>query len=104
MNRQSPSVVLKYHETFDQFVRVRVFDEDAPLGLIEAGGVRNERRYQRLVSEACILEFEEQVRPRLEVPGVPVDAAEAEDSLYHLCVEVNPHLVIGDEVVAAARA
>ncbi len=90
-----PSVVYKYFDLIDGFIRIRVLPEDQPLPVPRG---RNQtppdrREYRRLVVHNCVLELEDFVLPKVR-QIYPEDAAAAEDLLYQICVDVNPRLEI----------
>ncbi|MFQ5749342.1 MAG: hypothetical protein ACE5H3_07795, partial [Planctomycetota bacterium] len=90
-----PSVVYKYFDLIDGFIRVRVLPEDQPLP-VPRGQHRSppdRREYRRLVVHNCVLELDDFVLPKVR-QIYPEDAAAAEDLLYQICVDVNPRLEI----------
>jgi len=83
--------VFRYFLPADSFVRIVI--HDAREGGLRARPGLNRTAYRRLVIEACCPEFQGAVAGRLELQ-CPEDPPAAEDLLYQLCIEVNPHLDI----------
>jgi ATP-dependent Clp protease ATP-binding subunit ClpC len=76
-----PSVVLKYFDPLDAFVRIRRFTPEEQSRLLSTCRIKDRRSYVGLVLNACIL-------------NLTARHLEHEDALYKLCVEVNPALEI----------
>ncbi len=83
--------VYRYFDLADSFLRVRVTEADA-LQLPEQAGL-NRTSYRRLVIQACIPEFGEDIETSI-ASLFPEDPLLVEDLLYQLCVEINPGLDI----------
>ena len=81
----------RYFIPADTFVRIVVRDPTCPELRVRPG--LSGQAYRRLVILACCPEFGEDLNGRL-AEVAPHDPLAAEDLLYHLCVEVNPHLDI----------
>jgi len=93
MRHLESSVVLKYCESLDEFVKLRVFSEEEIQDFLVVHDAPSKQDYIRLVVETCIVDFAEEVLPRLQ--RAHRDAYPAiEEMLYRLCVSVNPHLEI----------
>ncbi len=88
------SVILKYCEIIDEFIRVRVFTEEDIGELLQVKNVPNKSAYQQLVVNACIVNFHDEVLPRFKKLNRVYKSSALEELLYQICVEVNPHLEI----------
>jgi ATP-dependent Clp protease ATP-binding subunit ClpC len=102
--------VFRYFLPADSFVRILLLE--AREGALAARPGLNRQVYRRLVIETCCPEYAEDLLERLG-EQCPHDPLAAEDLLYQLCVEVNPHFDIhtvrlaersGDEAEAAPEA
>lgn len=83
--------VFRYFLPADTFVRIVV--HDAREAALRARPGLNRSNYRRLVIEACCPEYQGESLRRLgEI--CPLDPHAAEDLLYQLCIEVNPHFDI----------
>src|SRR5437016_6780623 len=81
MMHMDPSVVLKYFDPLDAFVKIRRFTAEEQSKLLATARISDRRSYVGLVLNACVLSL----TPR---------HLEHEEALYKLCVEVNPALEI----------
>jgi ATP-dependent Clp protease ATP-binding subunit ClpA len=91
MDPQRCRSVQRYFAPSDAFVRVAVLD--ATRAGPQARPGLNRESYRRLVIELCCPEFAPDPQARLS-SDCPDDPAAAEELLYQLCVDVNPHLDI----------
>jgi ATP-dependent Clp protease ATP-binding subunit ClpC len=83
--------VLRYFVPSDAFVRIAVL-EGAHAALAAQPGLTR-GAYRRLVIDACCPQLGPDAWTRLR-QDCPEDPLAAEDLLYQLCIEVNPHLDI----------
>jgi ATP-dependent Clp protease ATP-binding subunit ClpC len=90
MIHMEPSVVLKYFDPLDVFVKVRRFTADEISRLLASPRISDRRGYVGLVLNACVLNL----TPR---------HLEHEEALYSLCVDVNPSLDIRKVTLSAAE-
>jgi ATP-dependent Clp protease ATP-binding subunit ClpC len=81
----------RYFLPADAFVRIRLCDP-AARELCARPGL-NGSSYRQLVIRTCCPEFQGDLAGSLE-RAAPLDPQAAEELLYQLCVEVNPHLDI----------
>lgn len=88
MFRAESSVVQKYFDSADLFVKIRIFTPEEIARLLTTNRITDKRSYVGLVVNACLLHYHDQILPR--VAHLP----EHEEQLYGLCVEVNPALDI----------
>jgi ATP-dependent Clp protease ATP-binding subunit ClpC len=88
MMHMEPSVVLKYFDPLDTFVKVRRFTADEIARLLSTAKISDRRSYVGLVLNACVLNL----TPR---------HLEHEEALYALCIDVNPPLDIHRVTLAA---
>jgi ATP-dependent Clp protease ATP-binding subunit ClpC len=83
--------VLRYFVPSDAFVRIAVLDSGHASLSAQPGLTRS--AYRRLVIDACCTQLGPDAWTRLR-HECPEDPLAAEDLLYQLCIEVNPHLDI----------
>ena len=88
------TVILKYFEPLDQFIRVRVFAREQALQLLRRHRPKDKQAYVDLVVRNCIEDFTRGVLPRIRLRFDRALHADVQASLYGLCVEVNPGLDI----------
>ncbi len=88
------SVVLKYFDLVDEFLRVRVVPEDATAEVFKGLKVLNRANYRRAVIDACVVDYQGSVLPLLGRCEEECDISTAEDLLYQICIDVNPNLEI----------
>lgn len=92
MYRLETGVVKKYFEPLDLFLKVRIFTTEEISRLLQASNVTNKKSYLDLVINACIVNYNDEVLPRIREKGqlsVSIDEA-----LYQLAIDVNPGLDI----------
>jgi ATP-dependent Clp protease ATP-binding subunit ClpA len=99
VNRVGYNVVLKYCEVIDEFIKIRIFSEDDAHQLLKVDSIPNKRAYQQLIVNSCILNYCDRILPRLKHKPQVGQPEIIEEFLYHLCVEVNPHLEIHNVVL-----
>lgn len=99
MSRVGYNVVLKYCEVIDEFIKVRVFSEEDAHLLLKVDALPNKRAYQQLIVTSCIINYCDTVLPCIEARPDAGQPEIVEEFLYHLCVEVNPHLEIHNVVL-----
>ncbi|MBL8896799.1 MAG: ATP-dependent Clp protease ATP-binding subunit [Planctomycetes bacterium] len=93
MERRSPSVIYKYFDLSDEFVRIR---QIAPAELARALGSPDrldKDGYRRAVIGACVVGWSHCLEPALAARS-ELDRGAAEELLYQLCIDVNPALEI----------
>ncbi len=83
--------VFRYFLPADAFVRIVVHDARESSLRVRPG--LNRTAYRRLVIEACCPEYKVDVVGQI-AEQCPDDPPAAEDLLYQLCIEVNPHFDI----------
>ncbi len=88
------SVVLKYCEILDEFIKVRVFSEEDIGELLQVKSIPNKTAYQQLVVNACVVSYHDEVLPMFKKLNRVYKQEALEELLYQICVEVNPHLEI----------
>ncbi|MDP7034357.1 MAG: AAA family ATPase [Planctomycetota bacterium] len=96
MIRAQTSVVLKYIEKLDRFVKIRTFDPEAVQQLlkIDEESVRKSD-YYHLVVTACVVGYNDQILPEIRQRSTQIGDIEAvEEELYHASVALNPGLDI----------
>jgi ATP-dependent Clp protease ATP-binding subunit ClpA len=93
VERRSSSVIYKYFDLADEFLRIRVVaPAELALGIGSVGRL-DRAAYRRAVLDACVIGWSRAIAPSLEGRG-GLDRAAAEDLLYQLCIDVNPALEI----------
>ena len=92
-------VVLKYFPAMDSFVKIRVFTEEEISRLMTRANITDKRSYFGLILNACLLHYND-----LILPKVPHDDPSVEETLYKLCIEVNPSLDINKVTIPAPES
>ncbi len=90
MIHMEPSVVLKFFDPLDAFVKIRRYSAEEVSRLLATARISDRRSYVGLVLNACVL-------------GLTPRHLEHEDALYALCVEVNPPLEIHRVTIVAGE-
>ncbi len=92
---QNSSLVYKYFDLIDGFIRVRIAGAEAGMPEIEmlTNSTPSRRDYRQYVVSNFILDLENEVMPKVHAV-YPEDTMAAEDLLYQICVDVNPELEI----------
>jgi ATP-dependent Clp protease ATP-binding subunit ClpC len=91
MDAAPARTLYRYFLPADTFVRIRLCDPAA--WELRARPGLNGSSYRQLVIRTCCPEFQGNLEAALERVA-PLDPQAAEELLYQLCVEVNPHLDI----------
>ncbi|MDP6963826.1 MAG: AAA family ATPase [Planctomycetota bacterium] len=92
---QNSSLVYKYFDLIDGFIRVRIADGDGAMPEIEMSTIStpSRRDYRQYVVSNFVLDLDTEVMPKVHAV-YPEDTLAAEDLLYQICVDVNPTLEI----------
>jgi ATP-dependent Clp protease ATP-binding subunit ClpC len=101
MIRFETNVVKKYFEPLDIFVRIRVFTSTEIAQLLQSSPLVNRRSFVELVLNACVIQYNDEIVPRMNLHATPLNALE--EKLYELCVDVNPGLDIRKVAVPSAE-
>lgn len=88
------NLVLKYCEALDEFIKIRVFSEEDARELIKKATSGDKSRFQQEIIRACISDYNETTAPRIEEVAAKRSGVDIEETLYLLCVDVNPTLDI----------
>jgi ATP-dependent Clp protease ATP-binding subunit ClpC len=101
---QNSSLVYKYFDLIDGFIRVRIAGCEGNMPEIEMSttSTPSRRDYRQYVVTNFILDLESEVMPKVHAV-YPEDAMAAEDLLYQICVDVNPGLEIHSVALPAAE-
>lgn len=102
MYRLETGVVRKYFEPLDLFLKVRIFTAEEICRLLQASTITNKKSYMDLVINACIVNYNDEVLPRIREKGqlsVAIDEA-----LYQLAIDVNPGLDIRKITIPAQES
>lgn len=94
MPRSDDSVVLKYCELLDEFIRIRTTPEEDALQLKGNDTITNRAAYHDLVVHHCVVDYEATVLPLFERHNKIYQTEALVELLYQICIEVNPHLEI----------
>jgi len=102
----STDVVLRYCSNLDRFVQVRVFTETEVARLIGKARFESRREYVQFLLTLCLPDHVGQIHPQVleHSRERALDPESAEDALYELCVEVNPHLDIGKVAIPVSES
>jgi len=92
MIRLEPSMVMKYVEGLDAFVKFRIYSRDALLHVLREVRITDRRSYVNMVLETCIVQLPTHARTALDAGGENREALR--DLLYDMCVGLNPELDI----------
>jgi ATP-dependent Clp protease ATP-binding subunit ClpC len=95
------TVVFKYFDLIDGFIRIRVLSEEDVGRTLAKKPAPNRSEYRQRVVEACVVDLEQSVKgAALRACGSDPNAVE--DLLYQLCIDVNPRLEIHQVSLPAA--
>jgi len=86
--------VVKYCEIVDEFIRVRIFSDEDVSELLSVKSVPNQKAFQQLVVNTCIEKYLDEVLPMFKKINKVYKPDALDELLYHICVEVNPHLEV----------
>ncbi|MBE7462145.1 MAG: ATP-dependent Clp protease ATP-binding subunit [Planctomycetes bacterium] len=92
MIRLEPSLVMKYVEGLDAFVRFRIFSQDELQVVLRDASITNRRSYLDLVLAKCVVSLPDAARARLEQQTEK--AEQLREVLYEVCIGLNPGLDI----------
>jgi ATP-dependent Clp protease ATP-binding subunit ClpC len=92
---QNSSLVYKYFDLIDGFIRVRIAGAEGNMPEIEmsTNSTPSRRDYRQYVVSNFVLDLDSEVMPKVHAV-YPEDTMAAEDLLYQICVDVNPGLEI----------
>jgi ATP-dependent Clp protease ATP-binding subunit ClpC len=92
---QNSSLVYKYFDLIDGFIRVRIAGAEGTMPEIErsTNSTPSRRDYRQYVVSNFVLDLDSEVMPKVHAV-YPEDTMAAEDLLYQICVDVNPGLEI----------
>ncbi|MFT7517120.1 MAG: ATP-dependent Clp protease ATP-binding subunit ClpC [Myxococcota bacterium] len=92
---QNSSLVYKYFDLIDGFIRVRIANAEASMPQIEiaTANTPSRRDYRQYIVNNFIIDLKNEVMPKVHAV-YPEDTMAAEDLLYQICVDVNPSLEI----------
>ncbi|MCW8130574.1 MAG: ATP-dependent Clp protease ATP-binding subunit [Planctomycetota bacterium] len=92
MIRLEPSMVMKYVEGLDAFVKFRIYSRDALLHVLREARITDRRSYVNMVMETCVAQLPAHAKNALEAGG---DNREVlREVLFDMCVGLNPELDI----------
>jgi ATP-dependent Clp protease ATP-binding subunit ClpC len=87
------SVVIKYFDLIDEFIRVRSCSEEVVADLTRQP-VTNKASYRRRVVEVCVPDFHGEILKSVGRLDEDYDPEIVEELLYQICIDVNPSLEI----------
>jgi ATP-dependent Clp protease ATP-binding subunit ClpC len=87
------TVVFKYFDLIDGFIRIRVLTEEEIARTLARDPAPNRAEYRRRVIEACVVDLDPSVRSAA-LRACGSDPGAVEDLLYQLSIDVNPRLEI----------
>lgn len=93
MREGDSTVVFKYFDLIDGFIRVRVLSEDDIARTLARKPAPNRAEYRSRVVQACVVDLENSVK-QTALRACGSDPSAVEDLLYQLCIDVNPRLEI----------
>lgn len=101
---QNSSLVYKYFDLIDGFIRVRIAGVEGNMPEIEisTNSTPSRRDYRQYVVSNFVLDLDSEVMPKVHAV-YPEDTMAAEDLLYQICVDVNPGLEIHSISLPAAE-
>ncbi|MBK9384120.1 MAG: ATP-dependent Clp protease ATP-binding subunit [Planctomycetes bacterium] len=93
MERRTASVIYKYFDLTDEFVRIRQVAPAELAGALGSPERLDKQGYRRAVLRACVVGWDAALEVELAKRS-ELDRAAAEELLYQICVDVNPALEI----------
>ncbi|MDP6957587.1 MAG: AAA family ATPase [Planctomycetota bacterium] len=104
MFRMESGVVLKYFPPMDSFIKIRVFTEEEVSKLLTQAHISDKRSYYGLILNASLLHYNDQILPKIPRDDPSIDPFAVEETLYKLCIEVNPSLDINKVTIPAPES
>ncbi|MBI3831698.1 MAG: ATP-dependent Clp protease ATP-binding subunit [Planctomycetes bacterium] len=92
MIRLEPSMVMKYVDGLDAFVKFRIYSRDALLHVLHETRITDRRSYVNMVLETCVAQLPAPAKTALETGGENREALR--EVLFEMCVGLNPELDI----------
>lgn len=88
-------IKIKFCESLDRFVEIRVFSESDINKLFNNVKISDKKSYKRLILSTAILNYHEEIMPMIFGDNnYSLFGEIAEQELYNLCISVNPSLDI----------
>ncbi|MCA8941375.1 MAG: ATP-dependent Clp protease ATP-binding subunit [Planctomycetes bacterium] len=87
------SIVIKYFDLIDEFIRVRSCSEEVLAELL-GHEITNKASYRRKIVESCVPGYRTEVRAAIDRLDENYDLEVVEELLYQICIDVNPSLEI----------
>ena len=104
MFRMESGVVLKYFSPMDSFIKIRVFTEEEISRLLAQAHISDKKSYYGLILNASLLHYNDQILPKIPTDDPSIDPFAVEETLYKLCIEVNPSLDINKVTIPAPES
>ncbi|MBL8693101.1 MAG: ATP-dependent Clp protease ATP-binding subunit [Planctomycetes bacterium] len=101
MREGDNTVVFKYFDLMDGFIRVRVLSEEEIARTLASKPAPNRIDYRKRVVEGCVVDLDTTVRAAA-TRACGSDPSAVEDLLYQLCIDVNPRLEIHQVALPAS--
>lgn len=92
--QKPPTIIMKYFEPLDCFLRIRVFTREKIQGLLRNCSVSDKTAYLELVIRSCIVGFADQIQLYIREQFGPEYYGDIKIGLYQACMDVNPRLEI----------
>lgn len=89
-----PSVIMKYIEPLDSFIRIRVYNREQSQTALSRCRAAGKADYVEWIVGEVIADFDEKVRPKIAEKFEAEYVQDVLISLYQTCVDVNPNLEI----------
>lgn len=91
--KQDESIVIKYFDLIDEFIRVRSCSDEVMSDLLRHE-ITNKASYRKRIVEVCVPDFIEDVMNAVARLDHDYDLEVVEELLYQICIDVNPSLEI----------
>jgi ATP-dependent Clp protease ATP-binding subunit ClpC len=89
-----PTVIMKYFEQLDRFLRIRVFSREQIQEILHGADVADKSAYLKLVIRSSIVQYAEVVAPAVRERFGDDYWQDVDVALYQTCIDVNPRLEI----------
>ena len=93
MKHPESSIVIKYFDLIDEFIKVRSCTDEI-MSELARSPIANKATYRRNIVETCIPDFESEIRSALKRLEDDYEGEIVEELLYQICIDVNPALEI----------
>ncbi len=94
LDLNQPTVIMKYFEQLDRFLRIRVFTREQIEIILREAEVADKTAYLKMVIRASIVRYNEEVDPAVRDRFGSEYYQDVDVALYQTCIDVNPRLEI----------